>query len=162
VPLPGVTDSHGASSDALKLKVPPPVFATESVLAAGLAAPASTLNDSAAGATPSAGAGGAAATPHSVPDTGPSLQLPRLAQVAGSAPRLRPRLVRSAPPVPPALSRQRSTPPLVVGLSRPNQYAVPAVTGTGAASVTSFHAPGVTPVIVPEPRRLVGLPAASP
>ena len=56
VPDAGVTDSHGASSDAVKESVPPPVFVTLSVLVAGLAPPAVAENDRLAGDTEIAGA----------------------------------------------------------------------------------------------------------
>jgi hypothetical protein len=59
LPLVGVTVSHDASSDALKVNVPPPVFVTASVLPAGLPAPASPANDNAAGATARTGGAGA-------------------------------------------------------------------------------------------------------
>ena len=39
LPLPGETDSHGASSLTVKLSVPPPVLLTATSLEAGLAPP---------------------------------------------------------------------------------------------------------------------------
>src|ERR1700755_2874974 len=60
VPLPGVTVNHGALSDAVQLSVPPPAFATLSVLAAGLAPPAVPRNDRLDGLTESTGGEGAA------------------------------------------------------------------------------------------------------
>ena len=56
-PLAGVTVSQLASSAAVKLRLPPPVFVTLSVLAAGFAPPAVPLKASDAGVTASAGAG---------------------------------------------------------------------------------------------------------
>ena len=53
VPLAGDTESHGASSDALKASDPPPSLATLSVLAAGWAPPATAENASEPGATAS-------------------------------------------------------------------------------------------------------------
>ena len=57
-PLPGVTVSQLASSDAVKFSVPPPVLATETVRAAGLAAPTVPENDSEVGETLRLGGGG--------------------------------------------------------------------------------------------------------
>ena len=74
VPVPGVTVSQVASSEAVKFSVPPPVLATDSVLAAGLAAPAVPENDSDVGETLRfGGGGGPAGAPKTYPDTGPSL-----------------------------------------------------------------------------------------
>ena len=56
VPDAGVTDSHGASSEAVKESVPPPLLATLSVLDAGLVPPAVAEKDRLAGVTESAGA----------------------------------------------------------------------------------------------------------
>ena len=55
-PLAGVTVSQVALSAAVKLRLPPPVFVTLSVLVAGLAPPAVPLKASDAGATASTGA----------------------------------------------------------------------------------------------------------
>ena len=61
-PLAGATDSHAASSDAVKLSVPPPVFVTSIVLPAGALPPTVAANASDAGDTASAGGGGCALT----------------------------------------------------------------------------------------------------
>ena len=58
VALAGVTASHAASSDAVTSSVPPPVFVTATVLAAGLDPPCVALNDRLAGETASAGGAG--------------------------------------------------------------------------------------------------------
>ena len=55
VPLAGVAASHDASSDVVKLSVPPPVLVTDSDCAGGAAAPSTAVNDRPAGATASAG-----------------------------------------------------------------------------------------------------------
>ena len=59
VPDPGVTVSHEASSAVVQLRVPPPVLATASVLAAGVAPPAVAVNARLDGVTDSAGGTGA-------------------------------------------------------------------------------------------------------
>jgi hypothetical protein len=61
LPLAGVTESHPASSVAVKGRMPPPVLATFSVFAAGLAPPAVALKLSDDGATLNAGGCGALA-----------------------------------------------------------------------------------------------------
>jgi hypothetical protein len=58
VPLAGVTLSHGWSSDALKLSVPPPLFVTLTVCAGGFAPPCVALKASVAGATARTGVDG--------------------------------------------------------------------------------------------------------
>ncbi len=55
VPLVGLTDSHDASSEAVKFSVPPPVFDTVTVLDAGLPWPTVALNASDVGDTDSVG-----------------------------------------------------------------------------------------------------------
>src|SRR3954453_16425666 len=55
VPLAGDTVSQLALSDPVQSMDPPPVFETDSVLAAGLGPPATAENDSEAGETDSAG-----------------------------------------------------------------------------------------------------------
>jgi hypothetical protein len=88
-PLPGVTDSHDASSLAVNDRVPPPVLLTDSVLVAGLDPPAVALNASDDGVTASAGGGGGpGGTPMTYADSGPSLHTGPVAHVAGSAARL--------------------------------------------------------------------------
>ena len=60
VPDAGVTDSHGALSEALNDSVPEPVLATARFCAAGLAPPTVAENDRLAGVTESTGGGAGA------------------------------------------------------------------------------------------------------
>ena len=57
MPLAGVTASQDALSDVVKVSVPPPVLATDSVCAAGCGAADVAVNDRLAGVTESAGGG---------------------------------------------------------------------------------------------------------
>ena len=59
VPLAGVSESHGALSEAVQFRVPPPAFDTSSVFAAGLEPPCEALNDRFAGVAARAGGWGA-------------------------------------------------------------------------------------------------------
>src|SRR5919197_4047124 len=105
VPLPGDAESHGLSSEAAKLSVPPPVLDTVKVFDAGFDPPATPLNDSEDGLTESAGgAGGPELTAYA--ESGPSVKFPPVAHVAGRSVSVRPALVCSGPPLaPPAWSR---------------------------------------------------------
>ena len=62
VPLPGVTDSHGASSEAVHDSVPPPVLLTVKARVAGAAPPCVAAKARLPGVTASAGPGGAGST----------------------------------------------------------------------------------------------------
>ena len=124
LPLTGDTDNHDASSDALKLNDPVPVFVTDNVCPAGLAPPAVPANDNDPGDTDNTGCGGGGPEPPTrYPDTGPSVNRPAVDHVDGNADNDCTALVRSGPPEPPARSRHRNVPDPVVGFNNAIQYA---------------------------------------
>jgi hypothetical protein len=121
LPLAGDTDNHDASSDALKLNDPVPVFVTDNDCPAGLAPPAVPENDNDPGDTDNTDCGGEP-PPTRYPDTGPSENRPVVDHDAGNADNVA-ALVRSGPPEPPARSRQRNVPDPVLGFNNAIQYA---------------------------------------
>src|SRR3954468_2829834 len=95
-PLAGETSIQSRSSTAVKPSVPPPVLDTATVCSVGPAVPATPVKLSALFETASCGEACAAET--TCAETGPSLQSPSDAHVAGSAESERPALVFSGPP----------------------------------------------------------------